>query len=74
MSAQQKLPQFIHDQPSMGLPFEKELLVGLSAGNAGTDTGIARTYRSRTWPWTTTKSPRLSIANHPNTAHYVADV
>lgn len=50
MSAQQKLPQFIHDQPSMGLPFEKELLVGLSAGNAGTDTGIARTYRSRTRP------------------------
>jgi hypothetical protein len=25
MSAQQKLPHFIHGQPSMGLPFEKEL-------------------------------------------------
>ena len=35
MSAQQKLPQFIHGQPSMGLPFEKELVVDLFAGGGG---------------------------------------
>lgn len=31
MSAQQKKPQFIHGQPSMGLPFLKELVVDLFA-------------------------------------------
>ncbi|MFJ2710838.1 hypothetical protein ACIOZM_08085 [Pseudomonas sp. NPDC087346] len=45
MSAQQKLPQFIHGQPSMGLPFEKELVVDLFAGGGGASTGIARAYR-----------------------------
>jgi DNA (cytosine-5)-methyltransferase 1 len=42
MSAQQKLPQFINRQPSMGLPFEKELVVDLFAGGGGASTGIAR--------------------------------
>ena len=41
MSAHQKLPQFIHGQPSMGLPFEKELVVDLFAGGGGASTGIA---------------------------------
>jgi len=45
MSAHQKLPQFIHGQPSMGLPFEKELVVDLFAGGGGASTGIARAYR-----------------------------
>ncbi|MCK3851534.1 hypothetical protein [Pseudomonas sp. W2Jun17] len=39
MSAQQKLPQFIHGQPSMGLPFEKELVADLFAGGGGASTG-----------------------------------
>ena len=45
MSAQQKKHQFIHGQPSMGLPFQKELVVDLFAGGGGASTGIARAYR-----------------------------
>ncbi|MBV7552002.1 DNA cytosine methyltransferase [Pseudomonas sp. PDM28] len=45
MSAQQKKPQFIHGQSSMGLPFQKELVVDLFAGGGGASTGIARAYR-----------------------------
>ncbi|OXR38886.1 hypothetical protein PSJE_01340 [Pseudomonas jessenii] len=45
MSAQQKLSQFIYGQPSIGLPFEKELVVDLFAGGGGASTGIARAYR-----------------------------
>jgi hypothetical protein len=45
MSAHQTLPQFIHGQPSIGLPFEKELVVNLFAGGGGASTGIARAYR-----------------------------
>ncbi|WP_322613955.1 hypothetical protein [Pseudomonas sp. BIC9C] len=35
MSALQKKHQFIHGQPSMGLPFQKELVVDLFAGGGG---------------------------------------
>ncbi|MBK3446161.1 DNA cytosine methyltransferase [Pseudomonas lactis] len=75
MSAQQKLPQFIHGQPSMGLPFEKELVVDLFAGGGGASTGIARAYRE---PDVAVNHNPIALAvhraNHPNTAHYVADV
>ena len=75
MSAQQKLPQFIHRQPSMGLPFEKELVVDLFAGGGGASTGIARAYRE---PDVAVNHNPIALAvhraNHPQTAHYVADV
>lgn len=75
MSAQQKLPQFINRQPSMGLPFEKELVVDLFAGGGGASTGIARAYRE---PDVAVNHNPIALAvhraNHPNTAHYVADV
>lgn len=75
MSAQQKLPQFIHGQPSMGLPFEKELVVDLFAGGGGASTGIARAYRE---PDVAVNHNPIALAvhraNHPRTAHYVADV
>lgn len=75
MSAQQKLPQFINRQPSMGLPFEKELVVDLFAGGGGASTGIARAYRE---PDVAVNHNPIALAvhraNHPQTAHYVADV
>ncbi|VVN84304.1 DNA cytosine methyltransferase [Pseudomonas fluorescens] len=75
MSAQQKLPQFIHGQQSMGLPFEKELVVDLFAGGGGASTGIARAYRE---PDVAVNHNPIALAvhraNHPKTAHYVADV
>lgn len=75
MSAQQKLPQLIHGQPSMGLPFEKELVVDLFAGGGGASTGIARAYRE---PDVAVNHNPIALAvhraNHPTTAHYVADV
>jgi len=75
MSAQQKLPQFISRQPSMGLPFEKELVVDLFAGGGGASTGIARAYRE---PDVAVNHNPIALAvhraNHPQTAHYVADV
>ncbi|MEJ3661583.1 DNA cytosine methyltransferase [Pseudomonas fragi] len=75
MSAQQKLSQFIHRQPSMGLPFEKELVVDLFAGGGGASTGIARAYRE---PDVAVNHNPIALAvhraNHPQTAHYVADV
>ncbi|MGY2184708.1 DNA cytosine methyltransferase [Pseudomonas sp. SDO5591_S426] len=75
MSAQQKKPQFIHGQPSMGLPFEKELVVDLFAGGGGASTGIARAYRE---PDVAVNHNAIALAvhraNHPQTAHYVADV
>ena len=75
MSAQQKLPQFIHGQPSMGLPFEKELVVDLFAGGGGASTGIARAYRE---PDVAVNHNPIALAvhraNHPQTEHYVADV
>lgn len=75
MSAHQKLPQFIHGQPSMGLPFEKELVVDLFAGGGGASTGIARAYRE---PDVAVNHNPIALAvhraNHPQTAHYVADV
>ena len=75
MSAQQKLPQFIHRQPSMGLPFEKELVVDLFAGGGGASTGIARAYRE---PDVAVNHNPIALAvhraNHPQTTHYVADV
>lgn len=75
MSAQQKLPQFINRQPSMGLPFEKELVVDLFAGGGGASTGIARAYRE---PDVAVNHNPTALAvhraNHPQTAHYVADV
>ncbi|WP_223506802.1 DNA cytosine methyltransferase [Pseudomonas sp. GL-RE-29] len=75
MSAQQKLPQFINRQPSMGLPFEKELVVDLFAGGGGASTGIARAYRE---PDVAVNHNPIALAvhraNHPQTSHYVADV
>jgi DNA (cytosine-5)-methyltransferase 1 len=75
MSAEQKLPQFINRQPSMGLPFEKELVVDLFAGGGGASTGIARAYRE---PDVAVNHNPIALAvhraNHPQTAHYVADV
>ncbi|RON52894.1 multidrug DMT transporter [Pseudomonas frederiksbergensis] len=75
MSAYQKKPQFIHGQPSMGLPFEKELVVDLFAGGGGASTGIARAYRE---PDVAVNHNPIALAvhraNHPQTAHYVADV
>lgn len=75
MSAHQKKPQFIHGQPSMGLPFQKELVVDLFAGGGGTSTGIARAYRE---PDVAVNHNPIALAvhraNHPQTAHYVADV
>jgi len=75
MSAQQKKPQFIHGQPSMGLPFQKELVVDLFAGGGGASTGIARAYRE---PDVAVNHNPIALAvhraNHPQTAHYVADV
>ncbi len=75
MSAQQKKYQFIHGQPSMGLPFEKELVVDLFAGGGGASTGIARAYRE---PDVAVNHNPIALAvhraNHPQTAHYVVDV
>ncbi|MHC8366261.1 DNA cytosine methyltransferase [Pseudomonas sp. ZT5P21] len=75
MSAQQLFPQFIHGQPTMGLPFEKELVVDLFAGGGGASTGIARAYRE---PDVAVNHNPIALAvhraNHPQTAHYVADV
>lgn len=75
MSAQQKKPPFIHGQPSMGLPFQKELVVDLFAGGGGASTGIARAYRE---PDVAVNHNPIALAvhraNHPKTAHYVADV
>jgi DNA (cytosine-5)-methyltransferase 1 len=75
MSAPQKKPRFIHGQPSMGLPFQKELVVDLFAGGGGASTGIARAYRE---PDVAVNHNPIALAvhraNHPQTAHYVADV
>jgi len=75
MSAQQKKPQFLHVQPSLGLPFQKELVVDLFAGGGGASTGIARAYRE---PDVAVNHNPIALAvhraNHPETAHYVADV
>ncbi|MHC8293565.1 DNA cytosine methyltransferase [Pseudomonas sp. LB3P58] len=75
MSAQQKPPQFIHGHPSMGLHFQKELVVDLFAGGGGASTGIARAYRE---PDVAVNHNPIALAvhraNHPQTAHYVADV
>ena len=75
MSVQYKLPQLIPRQPSMGLPFEKELVVDLFAGGGGASTGIARAYRE---PDVAVNHNPIALAvhraNHPQTAHYVADV
>ncbi|MCA4964687.1 DNA cytosine methyltransferase [Pseudomonas sp. Y24-6] len=75
MSALQKKHQFIHGQPSMGLPFQKELVVDLFAGGGGASTGIARAYRE---PDVAVNHNPIALAvhraNHPATAHYVADV
>jgi DNA (cytosine-5)-methyltransferase 1 len=75
MSAHQKKPQFIHGQPSIGLPFQKELVVDLFAGGGGASTGIARAYRE---PDVAVNHNPIALAvhraNHPQTAHYVADV
>lgn len=74
MSAyQQKKP--VAPAPSMGLPFEKELVVDLFAGGGGASTGIARAYRE---PDVAVNHNPIALAvhraNHPTTDHYVADV
>ncbi|MBD8804559.1 DNA cytosine methyltransferase [Pseudomonas syringae] len=60
---------------SLGLPFEKELVVDLFAGGGGASTGIARAYRE---PDVAVNHNPIALAvhraNHPKTAHYVADV
>jgi len=59
----------------MGLPFQKELVVDLFAGGGGASTGIARAYRE---PDVAVNHNPIALAvhraNHPQTAHYVADV
>jgi DNA (cytosine-5)-methyltransferase 1 len=58
----------------MGLPFEKEL-EDLFAGDGGASTGISRAYRE---PDVAVNHNAIALAvhraNHPQTAHYVADV
>lgn len=60
---------------SLSLPFEKELVVDLFAGGGGASTGIARAYRE---PDVAVNHNPIALAvhraNHPETAHYVADV
>ncbi|POA75382.1 DNA cytosine methyltransferase [Pseudomonas sp. GW531-T4] len=60
---------------SLALPFEKELVVDLFAGGGGASTGIARAYRE---PDVAVNHNPIALAvhraNHPETAHYVADV
>jgi DNA (cytosine-5)-methyltransferase 1 len=60
---------------SLGLPFEKELVVDLFAGAGGASTAIARAYRE---PDIAVNHNQIALAvhraNHPNTKHYVADV
>lgn len=60
---------------SLGLPFEKELVVDLFAGGGGASTGIARAYRE---PDVAVNHNPIALAvhraNHPQTDHYVADV
>ncbi len=60
---------------SMGLPFEKELVVDLFAGGGGASTGISRAYRE---PDVAVNHNPIALAvhraNHPQTDHYVADV
>lgn len=60
---------------SLALPFEKELVVDLFAGGGGASTGIARAYRE---PDVAVNHNPIALAvhraNHPKTAHYVADV
>lgn len=68
MSAQQKIPQINSCQPSMGLPFEKELVVDLLAGGGGASTGISVAVNHNPI------ALAVHRANHPQTAHYVADV
>ncbi|MCQ9423428.1 DNA cytosine methyltransferase [Pseudomonas sp. LJDD11] len=61
--------------PSLGLPFEQELVVDLFAGGGGASTGIARAYRE---PDVAVNHNPIALAvhraNHPGTDHYVADV
>ncbi|WP_440090336.1 DNA cytosine methyltransferase [Pseudomonas fragariae (ex Marin et al. 2024)] len=74
MSAQQK-KHSLGPAMSLGLPFEKELVVDLFAGGGGASTGIARAYRE---PDVAVNHSPIALAvhraNHPQTAHYVADV
>ncbi|MEE5162220.1 DNA cytosine methyltransferase [Pseudomonas alliivorans] len=74
MSAPQKKPP-LGPAMSLGLPFEKELVVDLFAGGGGASTGIARAYRE---PDVAVNHNPIALAvhraNHPQTAHYVADV
>jgi DNA (cytosine-5)-methyltransferase 1 len=75
MPTKQSAPKFMHAQSSMGLPFQKELVVDLFAGGGGASTGIARAYRE---PDVAVNHNPIALAvhraNHPKTAHYVADV
>lgn len=75
MPSKNNATQFIHGQASMGLPFQKELVVDLFAGGGGASTGIARAYRE---PDVAVNHNPIALAvhraNHPKTAHYVADV
>lgn len=61
--------------PTLGLPFEQELIVDLFAGGGGASSGIARAWRE---PDVAVNHNEIAIAvhraNHPQTQHYVADV
>ncbi|WP_439895268.1 DNA cytosine methyltransferase [Pseudomonas syringae] len=74
MSAHQKKNP-LGPAKSLGLPFEKELVVDLFAGGGGASTGIARAYRE---PDVAVNHNPIALAvhraNHPQTDHYVADV
>lgn len=76
MTAFQKVHKLAREQsPSLALPFEQELIVDLFAGGGGASKGIAKAWRE---PDVAVNHNEIALAvhraNHPTTAHYVADV
>jgi DNA (cytosine-5)-methyltransferase 1 len=76
MTVFQKAHKLATEQsPSLALPFEQELIVDLFAGGGGASKGIARAWRE---PDVAVNHNEIALAvhraNHPTTAHYVADV
>jgi DNA (cytosine-5)-methyltransferase 1 len=76
MTAFQKVHKLASEQsPSLALPFEQELIVDLFAGGGGASKGIAKAWRE---PDVAVNHNEIALAvhraNHPTTAHYVADV
>jgi DNA (cytosine-5)-methyltransferase 1 len=76
MTAFQKMHQLANEpSPTLGLPFDQELIVDLFAGGGGASKGIARAWRE---PDVAVNHNEIALAvhraNHPTTDHYVADV